>query len=280
MWNLFNLIFTKTKFPSHILLDWQSSCLATSSQYWFLKHLLIRNSTSERVTFFNFIFKKKFNFKNSDFTSTFLLRNAHTLTLKYRGSSDAIFLTFRDFRLKSFFKANAGTVKSKKTNFVPSLEKEIYEYTSLSKKKIIKRKTNKFFKNFSLNNTPTSFENNNLWSLFDINFLKKEKMYTKLKYSRVPQYDIVSGGVAALFAGFLGFLICEKFGFELLDSGDFYILFMYIVFISFFLKLFSNLFTHNRQSWSGFSVKWFFFFYKNIFFLLLKKLPSLNFFSK
>ena len=69
-------------------------------------------------------------------------------------------------------------------------------------------------------------------------------MYTKLKYSRVPQYDIVSGGVAALFSGFLGFLICEKFGFELVDSGDFYVLFMYLVFISFavrpFLKITSN----------------------------------------
>ena len=46
-----------------------------------------------------------------------------------------------------------------------------------------------------------------LWSLFDINFIKREKLYTKLKYSRSPAYDIVSGGVAALLAGFLGFLI-------------------------------------------------------------------------
>jgi Na+/H+ antiporter NhaB len=53
----------------------------------------------------------------------------------------------------------------------------------------------------------------------------------------VPQYDIVSGGVAAIFAGFLGFLICEKFGFELLDSGDFYFLFMYLVFGIFFIRL-------------------------------------------
>jgi hypothetical protein len=73
---------------------------------------------------------------------------------------------------------------------------------------------------------------------FDIFFLRKEKIYTKLKYSRTPQYDIVSGGIAAIFAGFLGFLICEKFGLELLDSGDFYFAFMYVVFGSFFLKLF------------------------------------------
>ena len=80
---------------------------------------------------------------------------------------------------------------------------------------------------------------------FEIYFLKKEKAYTKLKYSRVPQYDIVSGGSAALFAGFLGFLICEKFGFELIDSGDFYIALMYIVFSSFFLRL--VLYIHNFE---------------------------------
>jgi hypothetical protein len=77
---------------------------------------------------------------------------------------------------------------------------------------------------------------NNTWFLFDINFIRKEYMYTKLKYSRSPQQDIVSGGVAALFAGFIGFLISEKFGIELVDSGDFYTAFMYIVFLCFAIK--------------------------------------------
>jgi hypothetical protein len=75
-----------------------------------------------------------------------------------------------------------------------------------------------------------------LWTLFDINFLKREKLYTKLKYSRSPAYDIVSGGVAALFAGFIGSLISEKFGIELVDSGDFYTFFMYVVFLFFSLR--------------------------------------------
>ena len=73
----------------------------------------------------------------------------------------------------------------------------------------------------------------NVFNLFDCSFLKKNKLYSKLKYSRSPQYDIVSGGVAALFSAFIGFLISEKFGIELVDSGDFYVLFMYIVFVSF-----------------------------------------------
>jgi len=72
--------------------------------------------------------------------------------------------------------------------------------------------------------------------LLNLNFLVKERLYTKLKYSRSPAYDIVSGGAAAILAGFLGFLISEKFGFELVDSGDFYYLFIYISFLAFILR--------------------------------------------
>jgi hypothetical protein len=73
--------------------------------------------------------------------------------------------------------------------------------------------------------------------IFNINFIRKEKTYTKLKYSRTPAYDIISGGVAAIFAGFLGFLICEKFGFELLDSADFFFLLMYFIILIFPLRM-------------------------------------------
>lgn len=72
--------------------------------------------------------------------------------------------------------------------------------------------------------------------LFNIHFLRKERLYTKLKYSRCPQYDIVGGGWAALFAGLLGFLISEKFGIELVDSGDFYNALMYAIFGAFAVR--------------------------------------------
>jgi hypothetical protein len=88
--------------------------------------------------------------------------------------------------------------------------------------------------------------NLNIENFININFLRQERLYTKLKYSRSPAFDIVSGGAAALLAGFLGFLISEKFGFELVDSGDFYYLFMYIVFGSFLIKPF--LYIVNVQS--------------------------------
>lgn len=95
--------------------------------------------------------------------------------------------------------------------------------------------------------TLKKIKTNYVFSPININFLKKERLYTKLKYSRSPAYDIVSGGSAALLSAFIGFLVAEKFGFELVDSGDFYYLFMYLVFISFSLRplLFS---TDKRES--------------------------------
>lgn len=67
-------------------------------------------------------------------------------------------------------------------------------------------------------------------------FTRQERLYTKLKYSRSPAYDTVSGGLAVLLSGLIGFLISEKFGFELVDCGDFYFFWMYVVFIAFALK--------------------------------------------
>ena len=92
-------------------------------------------------------------------------------------------------------------------------------------------------------------------NLININFLRYERLYTKLKYSRSPAFDIVSGGAAALLAGFLGFLISEKFGFELVDSGDFYYLFMYGVFATFILKPLLYIINVNKSVTSSLSIK-------------------------
>lgn len=99
-----------------------------------------------------------------------------------------------------------------------------------------------------------------------VNFIKKERLYTKLKYSRSPAYDIVSGGAAALLAGFIGFLISEKYGFELVDSGDFYYLFMYLVFFSFSFKPLLTSLSSTTALKDIFSIKYFL----NYFFFLIK----------
>ena len=110
-------------------------------------------------------------------------------------------------------------------------------------------------------------------------FLRKEKIYTKLKYSRVPQYDAVSGGSAAILAGFLGYLITEKFGLELLDSGDFWFFFMYLVFIIFSCYPLLKIITDSDMGWSSFSYKWGFYFYFYLLLLIFKSFWEIcNFF--
>ncbi len=119
------------------------------------------------------------------------------------------------------------------------------------------------------NNSPV---NNILWDLFNVNFLRKEKIYTKLKYSRCPQYDIVSGGVAAIFSGFLGFLICEKFGLELLDSGDFYVFFMYAVFGTFALRPLLKISDKSDNLWHLFTLYSLYTFLRNLVIMISKTL--------
>jgi hypothetical protein len=82
-------------------------------------------------------------------------------------------------------------------------------------------------------------------------------MYTKLKYSRCPQYDIISGGFAAIFAGFIGFLISEKFGIELVDSGDFYIALMYAIFAVFALRPLLRIYSVSNVFYTSLSFKYF-----------------------
>lgn len=108
--------------------------------------------------------------------------------------------------------------------------------------------------------------------LFDINYIKKERLYTKLKYSRSPAYDIVSGGSAALFAGFIGFLISEKFGIELVDSGDFYIVFMYAVFLAFACRPFLKIISKTGKVWNVFTINYFLDYLNCIFIFLIRVL--------
>jgi hypothetical protein len=108
-------------------------------------------------------------------------------------------------------------------------------------------------------------------NLLNINFLRKERLYTKLKYSRSPAYDIVSGGAAALLAGFIGFLISEKFGYELVDSGDFYYAFMYGVFLTFSLKPLLTVSDSNKGFIACLSLRSALLFYVSLVKLFLKK---------
>ena len=149
----------------------------------------------------------------------------------------------------------------KKVESIPEVYREQYTYLDKKANKPGKRVTKVWNSTrVTLDTTPTNptdglstkrltkHYSSPFLNRIDINFLKSDDTYTKLKYSRCPQYDAVSGGFAALLAGFIGFLISEKFGIELVDSGDFYVALMYGLFVGFssytLIKLLSPLSRH------------------------------------
>jgi hypothetical protein len=72
--------------------------------------------------------------------------------------------------------------------FTPVVRLKNQEDSTLTlKKKVL---TNHYYSNFSKANESFYWDD----FTFNFNFLRKERLYTKLKYSRCPQYDIVSGG--------------------------------------------------------------------------------------
>lgn len=89
-------------------------------------------------------------------------------------------------------------------------------------------------------NSKSVFLNSSVAKNFSIFFIRKEIFYTKLKYSRVPQFDTSAGAAASFMSGMYGFMVSEKYGFELIDSGDFLFL---VLFISFLVLLGSTLTT-------------------------------------
>lgn len=257
------------KFPAHILLDISRQNLSNSSQYWIFKYMFFLQKKNP-LKLDNIFIHKKFILNQENLFSNNLIKNQKDFTVKYSLQSAISYLTQADknFITKAYaprLKVNKRVLESK------NIEKNSYDFLTSKNFKFNEKSLKYLIKNFYMGEL-SKFSSNSLWSLFDINFLRKERIYTKLKYSRVPQYDIVSGGAAALFAAFIGFLISEKFGFELPDSGDFYFIFMYIVFTFFFCRLFLKITDANQSTWNPFSFKWLIFFYRNLFFMFLKYL--------
>lgn len=255
------------KFPNHILLDISKHFISDSVQYWIFKYLfaieknlkLFENLTLHRYFFLN---KEKLFLNN-------IMENQKKFTIKYIFSNPAIFLSEKE---KKFYKNVFQPRLKVKHRVLDSnhFGKQIYDYLLNPKAIYDEKSLRRLFKQFSYKTNTFLYRTDNLWNLFDVNFIKKEKIYTKLKYSKVPQYDIVSGGAALLLGGFLAFLICEKFGFEMVDSGDFYFLFIYIVFLIFSCRPFFKIMTKDKLSWNFVSFKWLIYFSQILLYLVIK----------
>lgn len=258
-------------YPRHIILDLNLSNYSFTYDYWtlnysksfsdrryFYKSLsVIRNSTLPSTFINSKLTKSTFNY-----VEPLLFHNTSPKvksygTLESLGASKELKLSTKKYtNFLTHFRSSKGGMNAPSTQLnIPTISKSL---SSLSKSK----------------------SHNLDFTLFDVNFLKKERLYTKLKYSRSPAYDIVSGGSAALLAGFIGFLVSEKFGIELVDSGDFYIVFMYAVFGSFAFRPLLRIMSSNNTIWSVISLNFLLEYFYLVFFIAVRAVKSFPAFVK
>lgn len=264
------------KFPQHTLLDLNNSQIhSATSQYWIFNFFFFLDvPTTDLNLLPNFKYSHRLFFKKSEqrLTSRFQTTQKK-FTIVYNKNSPEYFLSETQKKFNLLFCKSKPKVNNKQ-NYSKHTWKKIF-FNLKTKNKFDFYALTRIFENFKFkdsgereDNRNFSFRHGFIFNLFNFNFLRKEKIYTKLKYSRVPQYDTVSGASAALFGGFLGYLICEKFGFELVDSGDFYFLFIYLVFTVFLARLFAKLSTYEIEGNFFFTFSHFFTFYKNLFIII------------
>ncbi len=243
------------KFPSSLLLNFDNYKNNQPRTYWMLRCLVQHKITAS--------FASKFLWHQDRTIKKNIFSKPYKFTLTY---SNARFLKKLSEIQKNFYiKTQAPNPKlKKKLLHSDHIESQIYDYLVYTDMKVNYKKFLREIVRLRRKIKFTKRINNIVTTKFNIIFFKKERVYTKLKYSRVPQYDAVSGGAAALLSGFLGFLITEKFGLELTDSGDFWFVFLYCSFSLFFCQPLLKMIMEEKEDTSVFSYQWGFDFYFTI----------------
>lgn len=259
--------------PNNLTLDFESNNTLNSSHYWAAQYVDNTNVPSflDNVCVYrryqNLPFLKATDATNLA-SSDDLLNNSDKLTvLSSRVHHVELLKSWESEAVTNIFEPTTKVNDVKTLGYFlkspHSKGRDAYMYQHLTKPQYTRYIIANTLKRRSRSNTKQSPLNS--WeTLVNINFLRKERLYTKLKYSRSPAYDIVSGGAAALLAGFIGFLITEKFGYELADSGDFYYLFMYAVFAAFSIRPLLTVSDSVKGFWDALSLKRVALFYMNL----------------
>lgn len=263
--NLFILIsffiIIHLKFPSTVILDYKEINY-DERKYWLLKYLLTKNSPYFAVS--------KFIWFENDLSQKYLFTNTTKFTLHYSFVYCNINLNEEEKEHhRDFFVINQKFLN--RTLLSNHLNRQILKFINRSDDPVEYRKIRKLFERLDyIKFSKKSWYTNLLPVRFNIMFFKKEKLYTKLKYSRVPQYDLSAGAGAAILSGFLGYLITEKFGVELVDSGDFWVFFMYLCFFIFSLHPLLKMNNSKMIDVNPWSHKWIYLYFQNVSSIIVK----------
>ncbi len=244
-------------YVSHLIVNYENLKNQNTVTPWMTRY--VQNPTPSNLDF-------------KEFTTPFTIQST---TLAHKTPSGCISRqTILDSPSLPKYYSLKGIAKNENILNSDKLKLKSYLYTLNNSHLLTKFNVSKLWYLLNEENEPSYHHLNSLYNNINMHFLRKERLYTKLKYSRTPSYDIVSGGAAALLAAFFGFLILEKFGFELVDSGDFWYLVMYVGVLVIALKgLVTTLHYDTLQTsniLSIFSPKHIFNFYFNFLYIILK----------
>jgi len=256
------------RLANHVVLNFERSNSLNTSSYWASK---LVNNTDESTFLNNLNLSRRFGKVGRFYGTTSFFQNQKKFTLNFNNE------TYNKDNNYSLFKP---TIMENRDDI-----NKLYLTYSKSEGRVGYLKQVSGLENFYIENvlrtlvfkkSSSFYKHDSLYNSVNINFIRKERIYTKLKYSRTPSYDIVSGGSAVLLAGFLGFLASEKFGIELVDSGDFYYLWMYGVFLVFSLRPLLTAASSTQSIWSLLSLRYLLNFLSLILSMLIKLLKNIK----
>jgi len=257
---------------NHVILDFEKPQKLNSSNYWAVNFIQQNNSLPllSNIHLASKYLKSTTSLKSKHSTNLFSQNQKFTLNTNIPG----VWNLSTDTNLfKPVEPEHRKDVKKYYLKYSRSLGRENFLIKNMGLKNFYIDNLKKIL--ISSHSVETNPVSNPLLFLVNANFLRKERLYTKLKYSRTPGYDIVSGGAAVILAGFLGFLVSEKFGIELADSGDFYYLWMYGVFAAFSIRPLLTIASKTQSITSLLSLRHIIVFYNLIINLSLKLIKNL-----
>lgn len=256
------------RLANHVVLNFERSNNLNTSSYWASK--LINDSSS--ASFLNDLnLSRRFGKVGRFYGTTSFFQNQKKFTLNFNNETfdkDNNYNLFKPTIMENRDDINKLYLTYSKAEGRVGYLKQVSGLENFYIENVLRTLVHQKSDNF--------YKHDTLYNSVNVNFIRKERIYTKLKYSRTPSYDIVSGGSAVLLAGFLGFLASEKFGIELVDSGDFYYLWMYGVFLVFSFRPLLTASSSTQSIWSLLSLRYLLNFLTLTFTMLIKLIKGIK----
>jgi len=190
------------KFPNHIILEFQQNSSIDATAYW--THSYLWDEENIFIQFEVFLRSQHLIYRDFRFWSNTKYNDQKKFTISYNDPNTPLILKQKETEFFKNLFLQQLKVKHR-LDWAPRTKRWVFDQTFVKPNTLRWNKLMHLLKENLAFQTNLTFKTSKFWDIFNINFIRKERIYTKLKYSRTPAYDIISGGSAAILSGFLGF---------------------------------------------------------------------------